>query len=96
MDPAVYDAYAGRYAFDPAHLKAQSLPVGLSVTVKRVGARLISEVRDMQDELLPESESRFFITMHYGEVEFIRDRRGQVKGLIYRESGKEMRATRVG
>jgi mycothiol synthase len=95
VDPAVYDAYAGRYAFDPAHLKAHGLPDGLTALVKRVGPRLISEIRDMQDELLPESESRFFITMHYGEVEFIRGHQGRVEGLIYRESGKEMRAARV-
>ncbi len=95
IDPAVYDDYVGRYAFDAAHLEKHQLPANLTVSVKKVGARLISEIRDMQDELFPESENRFFIKMHYGEVEFIRDKQGRVTGLTYRESGKSMCAARI-
>ena len=95
IDPSLYDGYAGRYAFDPSHLEKHKLPANLTATVRKVGARLISEIRDMQDELFPESESRFFIKMHYGEVEFTRDGEGHVAGLIYRESGREMRAAKV-
>ena len=96
VDPRVYDAYVGRYAFEEGHLAEHNLPAGLAVEVKRVGTRLISEIRDMQDELFPESDSRFFIKMHYGEVEFIRDEQGPVTGLVYRESGREMCAAKVG
>jgi RNA polymerase sigma factor (sigma-70 family) len=96
IDTGVYDAYVGRYAFDSEHLEKHQLPANLAITIKKVGTRLISEIRDMQDELFPESESRFFIKMHYAQVEFIRNQQGQVTGLIYCESGKEMRADRVG
>jgi RNA polymerase sigma factor (sigma-70 family) len=95
VDPAVYDDYVGRYAFEGEQLEKRGFPANLSVAIKKVGARLISEIRDMQDELFPESETRFFIKMHYGQFEFLRDGQGQVTSLIYRESGKEMRADRV-
>ncbi len=95
IDPAVYDAYVGRYAFDSRTLETYRLPPNLTVTVKTVGTRLISEIRDMQDELFPESESRFFIKMHYGEVEFIRNAQGRATSLVYRESGKEMTAAKI-
>ena len=95
IDTGVYDDYAGRYAFPARELKKHKLPSDLSVTVKKVGARLISEIRDMQDELFPESQNLFFIKMHYGQVEFIRDAQGHVTGLIYRESGKQMRADKL-
>jgi RNA polymerase sigma factor (sigma-70 family) len=95
IDPSVYDTYVGRYAFDSRTLEKYRLPANLTVTVKTIGAKLISEIRDMQDELFPESESRFFIKMHYGEVKFIRNEQDRVTGLIYRESGKEMTAAKI-
>jgi len=95
IDSCVTDAYVGLYAFDSSHLEDHKLPANLTVRVKKAGTRLISEIRDMQDELFPESESRFFIKMHYGEVEFARDEQGHVTGLIYRESGKEMCAAKI-
>ena len=95
VDHSVYDAYVGQYAFDRRELEKYGLPTDLTVAIKRVETRLISEIRDMQDELLPESETRFFIKMHYGEVEFQRNKQGRVARLIYRESDKEMHAEKI-
>ncbi len=95
VNPAIYDGYAGQYRIDPAHLERRKLPAGLTFTVKRVGERLISEIRDMQDELFPQSKTRFFTKMHYGEVEFITDERGQATHLFYREPEEEFRADKI-
>ncbi|HZS05220.1 MAG TPA: hypothetical protein VFD58_10335 [Blastocatellia bacterium] len=95
VDPNLYDAYAGEYAPDPEMLREYGLPPGLVVTIKRAGDRLISEMRDMQDELLPESETVFFTEMHYGRMEFFKDGEGQVTDLIYREPGFEVRANKL-
>jgi RNA polymerase sigma factor (sigma-70 family) len=95
VDPAVYDDYVGLYRFDSEHLEKHGLPASLTVTIKKVGTRLISEIRDMQDELFPESETRFFIKMHYGEIEFVRTGRGCATRLLYRESEREMLAHRI-
>ncbi|HKY04045.1 MAG TPA: GNAT family N-acetyltransferase, partial [Blastocatellia bacterium] len=95
IDPAIYDRYAGQYRIDPAHLERRNLPAGLTFTVKRVGDRLLSEIRDMQDELFPQSKTRFFTKMHYGEVEFVTDERGVAKHLVYREPEEEFRADKI-
>ena len=95
VDPNLYDAYVGQYAPDPDLLLKHGLPPDLVVTIKKAGHRLISEVRDMQDELFPESETGFFIKMHYGQVTFVRDERGQATHLIYREPGLEVPARKI-
>jgi GNAT superfamily N-acetyltransferase len=95
IDPRVYEAYVGEYAPDPDVLAQNRLPAALSLTIKKVGEHLISEVRDMQDRLLPESETTFFTTHHYGRFEFVKNARGQVTHLIYREPGFEARARKI-
>jgi RimJ/RimL family protein N-acetyltransferase len=95
IDPATYDSYVGEYAADAAVLVEHGLPPNLTVTIKRKGDRLISELRDMQDELFPESNDTFFTDHHYARFVFSRDERGSVTQLLYCEDGKEMRADRV-
>lgn len=94
-DPAIYDSYEGVYAADAGDLRKRGLPPGLCVTIKRAGDRLISELRDMQDELFPESESEFFTDHHYARFIFAKDERGAVTHLLYREDGFEMRANKI-
>ncbi len=95
LDPAIYDDYVGRYGFDAEQLEKYQWPARLTINVKKVGARLISEIGDMQDELFPETENRFFIKMHYGEIEFIRDAQHRVIGLSYCEAGRIVSAARI-
>jgi RNA polymerase sigma factor (sigma-70 family) len=96
IDPATYDSYVGEYALDGVALAEHGLPPNLTVTIKKSGERLISELRDMQDELFPESEDAFFTDHHYARWVFARDGRGSVTHLVYSEDGKEMRADRIG
>jgi len=95
MDSATYDSYVGEYAADAAALVEHGLPPNLTVTIKKTGGRLISELRDMQDELFPESNDAFFTDHHYARWVFTRDERGSVTHLVYCEDGKEIRADRI-
>jgi RNA polymerase sigma factor (sigma-70 family) len=95
IDPATYDSYVGEYAVDAVALVEYGLPPNLSVTIKKTGDRLISELRDMQDELFPESNSAFFTDHHYARFVFTRDERGLVTHLLYCENGKQLRAKKI-
>jgi GNAT superfamily N-acetyltransferase len=95
-DPTTYDAYVGEYAPDTGALLKHGLPTDLSIRIKKTGDRLISELRDMQDELFPESEGEFFTDHHYAQIVFAKDEGGAVTHLFYREDGREMRANKVG
>jgi RNA polymerase sigma factor (sigma-70 family) len=95
VDPSIYDAYVGRYLPERALLSKYGLPSGFAVTIKKVGNRLFSQVRDMQDELFPASETEFFIKDHFGEGTFMKDEVGRVTHLLYRESGMDMRADKL-
>ncbi len=94
-DPTTYEAYVGKYAPDTEALLKDGLPSNLSITIKKVGDRLISELRDMQDELFPESEGEFFTDHHYAQIVFGKNERGAVTHLFYREDGREMRANKL-
>lgn len=93
-DPRTYDAYVGKYVPDTDVLLKHGLPPNLTITIRKAGDRLISELRDMQDELFPESESAFFTDHHYARFIFAKDERGAVSHLLYREDGREMRANK--
>jgi len=95
IDPATHDSFVGDYAIDPGTLTAHGLPPNLRVTIKKTGDRLISELRDMQDELFPESDDAFFTDHHYARFVFARDERGSVTHLLYCEDGKEMQANKI-
>ena len=91
VDPAIYEAYAGRYQLDPDF--ARSIPneedrlrlSSLVCTVTREGDRLIAETAGQRFELHPESETEFFIKEFYGRVTFIKDEKGQVTHVIHWE-----------
>lgn len=95
IDPAAYDSYVGEYAGDASALIERGLPANLTITIKKTGDRLISELRDMQDELFPESDDAFFTDHHYARFVFARDERGSVTDLIYCEGEKEWRANKI-
>ncbi len=83
VDPAVYDRYAGVYA------------VGdwLTIEVRREGATLLGEAPGFGGgELLPESESCFFLPDIGVEISFVADEHDEVTGLVVRRSDLEFEA----
>ncbi|HKE58941.1 MAG TPA: DUF4440 domain-containing protein [Pyrinomonadaceae bacterium] len=78
IDPAIYDAYVGRYALVP----------GLVYTITRKGDKLMGKAPDgTKVELLPLNETTFFVKDRPGETTFVKDGNGKVTHLIIRTQG---------
>ena len=85
IDPAVYDDYAGDYQVGPD-----------VVTVFRDGDRLWArQPGQPRVELLPESETRFFVPARDAYVTFERDEAGEVSQFIARLGQEEIEARRI-
>jgi CubicO group peptidase (beta-lactamase class C family) len=86
LDPATYDNYEGRYA----------LATNLVLTVTREGDRLmIQGTGQAKIEILPESETRFFINGSDAMINFMKISNGSVTQLILQQGGSEMSAARI-
>jgi CubicO group peptidase (beta-lactamase class C family) len=86
VDPAVYDDYAGDY-LDPDQVV---------FTVFRDGDRLYARgPGEPPVELVPESETRFFVPARDAYVTFERDEAGEVNGFIARQGDEEVEAKRI-
>jgi hypothetical protein len=88
VDPAIYDAYVGRYALEDGH----------RIAVLREGARLMvdSEGAAMgKVEMFPESGTRFFLRMTNVQVSFFPEGAGPVRRISARVNGREVNGRRV-
>jgi gamma-glutamyltranspeptidase/glutathione hydrolase len=73
VDPKLYDAYAGNYDFGNNYI----------LTIRRDGNRLISHAPERLDcELLPETETKFFVRNEPVRFVFRCDEQGLVESLI--------------
>jgi CubicO group peptidase (beta-lactamase class C family) len=73
VDPKIYDAYAGEYQVGPS----------LILKVTRESDKLMGgPVGQPQVELIPESETEFFVREVNAQVTFVKDEKGQVTHLI--------------
>jgi mono/diheme cytochrome c family protein len=85
VEPAIYDRYAGEYSFSPK----------FKVRVVRSGDKLMAQVAGLPPvELMPESETRFFIRSLDAEVSFNEADGGRVTGLTLDLSGLVLSAKR--
>ena len=90
LDPAIYDAYAGRYE---AVVPGQDRK---SFTVLREGSRLFYQPKGKAKSLLtPESETLFYIRSTDSEARFVKDPAGKVTHLVLVEDGREAIARRL-
>ena len=86
VDPRLYDAYAGQYEYAP----------GLLDTVTRDGDRLLIQATGQaKEELLPENDTTYFGRRQDWRVLFVRDDKGVVVSLIFRQNGQDLVARRV-
>lgn len=95
VNPALYDAYVGRYAPAPEMLRQHDLPADMTVTIRKVDDRLFAEARDAVDELFPTSATEFFTDHHYGQFAFVLNEAGRVTHLRYREGELEALAQKL-
>jgi len=86
VNPAIYDAYAGKY----------ELQGGMMITITKEGDRLIAQpVGQPKTELLPESETKFYVKMVDADVTFQRDEGGKVTRFMLSQGGQNIPAKRV-
>jgi CubicO group peptidase (beta-lactamase class C family) len=85
LDPAIYDSYAGQYLPRPY----------FPLTVTRQGGRLIARGGNLSAvELLPESETRFFVRDLDTHISFVKSA-GRVVELVVQQGGLDIPAPRV-
>lgn len=78
LDPRIYDAYVGKYELAPNFI----------LTVKRAGERLMVQATGQPEiEILPESETKFFLRGIEAQITFVKDGSGKVSELILHQNG---------
>ena len=88
VDPKIYDAYVGEYEIAP----------GVVLTITREGDKLMAQQAGVKTkmELLPENETTFFMKGITGQNIFVRDAKGQVTHIIFRDpDGQEIRVKKI-
>jgi hypothetical protein len=88
IDRRVYDRYVGQYKFNSKHF--------LAITDE--GDRLMardSEQKGFPFELIPESETEFFLTAVDAQVSFVTNEAGVVMQAIVHQNGKDAKAEKV-
>jgi CubicO group peptidase (beta-lactamase class C family) len=86
VDPALYDAYAGKYELRP----------GFILTIFREGDQIFGQPTGQpKAELFPESETRFFLKVVDAQVDFVRGEDGRVGELVLHQGGRDIKAKRI-
>jgi hypothetical protein len=86
VDPAIYDAYVGRYELAPDRI----------MTITREGDHLMAQPTGQRKlEIFPESETEFFLKVGDISVSFVKDEQGNVTHIVVDQGGRSTRAKRV-
>ncbi len=86
IDPKTFDAYVGRY----------QIMGGPVITVSKEGNRLMAQAQgNPQVELIPESQTDFFIREANVRLSFKKDSNGKVSSLTGDDSGQGFMASRI-
>jgi hypothetical protein len=86
FDPTHFDKYVGYYQLGPSTI----------FTISRDGAHYFSRLTGQLDvELFPESETKFFATVVRAQISFDTDAAGRVTGLVLHQNGLEQPAPRI-
>lgn len=86
VNPAIYDAYVGVYEFGPNRI----------INITREGDKLFAQrANGPRDEMTPESETTFFLTVADVQLIFVKDDTGKVGGMILRANSQEYRGKKT-
>lgn len=86
IDPKIYDAYTGEYQLTPA----------FSIVITREGNQIMAQATGQQKlELVPESETKFFLRVVDAQVTFVKDGQGSVTHLILHQGGKDQKGLKI-
>ncbi|HKP10549.1 MAG TPA: serine hydrolase [Blastocatellia bacterium] len=85
VDPKVYASYVGEYEAGPR-----------MITVSKESEKLMIQVNGQRKlEMVPESDTAFFISAVNVKATFIKDEAGQVTGLVINSGGRDIRAKKI-
>lgn len=86
VDPKVYDSYAGEYELQP----------GFIITITNENGKLMAAPAGQpKRELLPSTETDFFLKEGNAQLSFIKDDAGKVTQLILNQNGRKMPAKKI-
>lgn len=86
LDPALYDQYVGEYELAP----------GYFIVITREDGKLMGQATGQAKvELYPEAETKFFLKVVDGQVEFIKSEDGKVTGLVLIQGGQRLPGRKV-
>jgi CubicO group peptidase (beta-lactamase class C family) len=86
LNPAVYDSYVGRYELTPEFI----------LVVSREDDRLmIQGPVQSPTEIVPESETRFFVRGFDVSVNFVKGPNGEASQLVLQQGGRDIAAPRI-
>jgi hypothetical protein len=86
VDPGLLDSYVGRYQYTP----------GAIDTVTREGNRLfVQPTGEERAEIFPENETTFFAKGEPWRLVFVRDAKGLVTSMIFRQQGQDFVGARL-
>jgi len=86
LDPALYDQYVGEYELAP----------GFAVVITKENGRLMGQATGQPKvELYPETETKFFLKVVDGQVEFVQSEDRKVTGLILIQGGQRLPGKKI-
>jgi CubicO group peptidase (beta-lactamase class C family) len=86
LDPKIFDKYAGEYELMP----------GFTIKFFRDGAKFMTLASGQGPaEIFAESETKFFLKVVDGQVEFKMDASGAVTGMVLTQNGRELPAKKI-
>jgi CubicO group peptidase (beta-lactamase class C family) len=86
VNPKIYDAYVGEYEFGPNRI----------MTITREGDKLFAQrTNGPRDEIMPENETTFFLSVADVQLIFVKDDTGKVSGMILRANGQEYKGRKT-
>ncbi len=85
VDPAILSTYTGVYEISPT----------FSITISLQDGRLMEQATNQRKfQLVPESQSKFFLRVVDAEVEFFATEAGQISHLVLHQNGEDRRGER--
>jgi len=86
LDPTLYDQYVGEYELAP----------GFFIVITREDGKLMGQATGQPKvELYPEAETKFFLKVVDGQVEFVKGADGKVTGLVLIQGGQRLPGRKV-
>jgi CubicO group peptidase (beta-lactamase class C family) len=86
LDPAFYDQYVGEYELAP----------GFIIVITKEDGKLMGQATGQPKvELFPEAETKFFLKVVDGQVEFVKGEAGKVTGLILVQGGQRLPGRKI-